>query len=98
MVISSAQEYVEFFINLKMGNEVSLLRFINNERMVLKQKLKNKINEKMTLKQKLKNKINEKEPIEQGINILESIIKEISENGEPKVLSKYQTSDERNHG
>ncbi|ARS64335.1 hypothetical protein NMSP_0714 [Candidatus Nitrosomarinus catalina] len=84
MVISSAQEYVEFFINLNMGNEVSLLRFINNE--------------KMTLKQKLKNKINEKEPIEQGINILESIIKEISENGEPKVLSKYQTSDERNHG
>ena len=84
MVISSAQEYVEFFINLNMGNEVSLLRFINNE--------------KMTLKQKLKNKINEKEPIEQGINILESIIKEISENGEPKVLSKYQTSDERNYG
>jgi hypothetical protein len=84
MAISSAQEYVEFFINLNMGNEVSLLRFINNE--------------KMTLKQKLKNKINEKEPIEKGINILESIIKEISENGEPKVLSKYQTSDERNHG
>ena len=84
MAISSAQEYVEFFINLNMGNEVSLLRFINNE--------------KMTLKQKLKNKINEKEPIEKGISILESIIKEISENGEPKVLSKYQTSDERNHG
>ena len=84
MVISSAQEYVKFFINLNMGNEVSLLRFINNE--------------KMTLKQKLKNKINEKEPIEKGISILESIIKEISENGEPKVLSKYQTSNERNHG
>ena len=84
MVISSAQEYVEFFINLNMGNEVSLLQFINNE--------------KMTLKQKLKNKINEKEPIEKGISILESIIKEISENGEPKVLSKYQTSNERNHG
>ena len=84
MAISSAQEYVKFFINLNMGNEVSLLRFINNE--------------KMTLKQKLKNKINEKEPIENGINILESIIKEISENGEPKVLSKYQTSNERNHG
>ncbi len=84
MVISSAQEYVEFFINLNMGNEVSLLRFINNE--------------KMTLKQKLKNKINEKESIEKGINILESIIKEISENGEPKVLSKYQISNERKHG
>ena len=84
MVISSAQKYVQFFINLNMGNEVSLLRFINNE--------------KMTLKQKLKNKINEKEPIEKGINILEYIIKEISENGEPKVLSKYQISNERKHG
>jgi len=84
MVISSAQEYVEFFINLNMGNEVSLLRFVNNERMVLKQKLKNKINEK--------------EPIEKGIKILESIIKEISENGETKVLTKYQTSDEKNYG
>ena len=84
MVISSAQEYVEFFINLNMGNEVSLLRFVNNERMVLKQKLKNKINEK--------------EPIENGSKILESIIKEISVNGETKVLTKYQTSDEKNYG
>ena len=84
MVISSAQEYVEFFINLNMGNEVSLLRFANNEKMVLKQKLKNKINEK--------------EPIENGIDILESIIKEISINGEPKVLSKYQISNEKNYG
>ncbi len=84
MVIRSSQEYIEFFINLNMGNEVSLLRFVNNERMVLKQKLKNKINEK--------------EPIEKGIKILESIIKEISENGETKVLTKYQTSDEKNYG
>ena len=84
MVISSAQEYVEFFINLNMGNEVSLLRFVNNEKMVLKQKLKNKINEK--------------EPIEKGIDILESIIKEISIKGEPHVLSKYQMSDEKKYG
>ena len=84
MVISSAQEYVEFFINLNMGNEVSLLRFANNE--------------KMALKQKLKNKINEKEPIEKGINILESIINEISTNGEPQVLSKYQMLDEKKYG
>ena len=84
MVISSAQEYVEFFINLNMGNEVSLLRFANNEKMVLKQKLKNKINEK--------------EPIENGIDILESIIKEISINGEPQVIIKYQISDEKNYG
>ena len=46
----------------------------------------------------LKNKINEKEPIENGIDILESIIKEISINGEPQVLSKYQISDEKNYG
>jgi hypothetical protein len=52
----------------------------------------------MVLKQKLKNKINEKKPIEKGIDILESIIKEISEDGEPKVLTKYQISDEQNHG
>ena len=77
MVISSAQEYVEFFINLKMGNEVSLLRFVNNERMVLKGKLQNKINEK--------------EPLKKGIMILEGLIKEIGENGESVVLQKYQT-------
>ena len=39
-----------------------------------------------------------KKPIEKGINILESIIKEISINGEPQVLSKYQISDEKNYG
>jgi len=81
MAISSAKEYVEFFINLNMGKEVSLLRFVNNERMVLKQKLKNKINEK--------------EPIEKGIKILETIIKEISDNGEVKVLTKYQTKNDK---
>ena len=46
MAIDSAKEYVDFFINLNMGNEVSLLSFANNEKMVLKQKLKNKINQK----------------------------------------------------
>ncbi|WP_067960200.1 hypothetical protein [Nitrosopumilus sp. Nsub] len=81
MAINSEKEYVEFFINLNMGEKVTLLSFVNNERMVLKQKLKNKINQK--------------EPIQKGIVILESIIKEISENGESKILAKYQTSDER---
>ena len=84
MGIKTTEEYVDFFINLNMGKEVSLISFVNNERMVLKQKLKNKINEK--------------KPIEKGIDILESIIKEISEDGEPKVLTKYQISDEQNHG
>jgi hypothetical protein len=53
-----------------------LLSFVNNERMVLKQKLQNKINEK--------------EPIKKGIIILEGLIKEISENKELVVLEKYQ--------
>ena len=76
MVIKSTEEYVEFFINLNMGKEVSLLSFVNNERMVLKQKLQNKINEK--------------EPIKKGIIILEGLIKEIGENKELAVLEKYQ--------
>jgi hypothetical protein len=76
VVIKTTEEYVEFFINLNMGKEVSLLSFVNNERMVLKQKLQNKINEK--------------EPIKKGIIILEGLIKEISENKELVVLEKYQ--------
>ena len=76
MVIKTTEEYVDFFINLNMGKEVTLLSFVNNERMVLKQKLQNKINEK--------------EPIKKGIIILEGLIKEISENRELAVLKKYQ--------
>ncbi len=84
MAIDSAKEYVDFFINLNMGNEVSLLSFANNEKMVLKQKLKNKINQK--------------EPIEKAISSLEIIIKEISEKGETEVLAKYQELDEKDNG
>jgi len=84
MAIDSAKEYVDFFINLNMGNEVSLLSFANNEKMVLKQKLKNKINQK--------------EPIEKAISSLEIIIKEISEKGEAVVLAKYQELDEKDNG
>ena len=76
MVIKTTEEYVDFFINLNMGKEVTLLSFVNNERMVLKQKLQNKINEK--------------EPIKKGIIILEGLIKEIGENKELTVLEKYQ--------
>ncbi len=76
MAINTTEEYVDFFINLNMGGKVSLLSFVNNERMVLKQKLENKINKK--------------EPIKKGINILEGLISEIAENGETKVLKKYQ--------
>jgi hypothetical protein len=76
MVIDTVDEYVDFFINLNMGKEVSLLSFVNNERMVLKQKLENKTNQK--------------EPIKKGIYILEGLITEIAENGESEVLKKYQ--------
>ena len=75
MVIKTTEEYVDFFINLNMGKEVTLLSFVNNERMVLKQKLQNNINEK--------------EPIKKGIIILEGLIKEIGENKELAVLEKY---------
>ena len=84
MAIDSAKQYVDFFINLNMGNEVSLLSFANNEKMVLKQKLKNKINQK--------------EPIEKAISSLEIIIKEISKKGEAQVLAKYQELDEKDNG
>ena len=61
-----------------MGEKVSLLSFVNNERMVLKQKLENKSNQK--------------EPIKKGIGILEGLISEISKIGEIEVLKKYQNN------
>ena len=76
MGIQSASEYVDFFINLHMGENVSLLSFVNNEKLVLKQKLKNKDMEK--------------EPIKKGIEILEKLVKEINEIGEKAVLERYQ--------
>ena len=76
MAIKTTEEYVDFFINLNMGKEVTLLSFVNNERMVLKQKLQNKINEK--------------EPIKKGIIILEGLIKEIGENSQMAILDKYR--------
>jgi hypothetical protein len=76
VVIKTTEEYVDFFINLNMGEEVTLLSFVNNERMVLKQKLQNKINEK--------------EPIKKGIVILEGLIKEIGENTQITILEKYR--------
>ncbi|MGY5149094.1 MAG: hypothetical protein ACW9W3_03440 [Candidatus Nitrosopumilus sp. bin_68KS] len=76
MGITSPSEYVDFFINLNMGENVSLLSFINNEKNVLKKNLD------------LKNI--SKEPIKKGIEILELLVKEINENGEKAVLEKYQ--------
>ncbi len=76
MAIKSTEEYIDFFVNLNMGENVPLLSFVNNERMVLKQKLEYKNLQK--------------EPIEKGIKILEDLVIEISKSGEKKVLEKYQ--------
>ena len=76
MGIGSAAEYVDFFINLNMGKDVTLIRFVNNEKLVLKQKLENKNIPK--------------EPLKKGIEILEQLAKEISDRGQDKVIEKYQ--------
>lgn len=76
MGIQSALEYVDFFINLNMGENVSLLSFVNNEKIVLKQKLEYKNLEK--------------EPIKKGVEILEELAREINKIGEKAVLEKYQ--------
>ena len=76
MGIASAEEYIDFFINLNMGENVPLISFVNNEKMVLKQKLENKNIPK--------------EPLKKGIEILEQLTKEISEMGQDKVIEKYQ--------
>ena len=75
MAIKSTEEYIDFFINLNMGENVPLLSFVNNERMVLKQKLEYKNLEK--------------EPIKKGIEILEKLVTEISEMGQKAVIEKY---------
>ena len=76
MGIKSIEEYVDFFVNLNMGENVPLLSFVNNEKLVLKQKLRYKSLEK--------------EPIQKGIKILENLAVEISEIGEEEVLKKYK--------
>lgn len=76
MGIQSATEYVNFYINLNMGEGVNLLRFVNDEKRILKLKLENKNNKK--------------ELIKKGIEILEELVKEINEIGENEVLTKYQ--------
>ena len=75
MGIRKISDYVQFFINLDMGDSVSLVSFVNNEKMVLKHKLQNK---------EIK-----KESILDGLKILEELTSEIQTNGEKLVLEKY---------
>ncbi len=76
MGIQSRTEYVNFFINLNMGEGTNLLNFLNNEKRILKLKLGNKSIEK--------------EPLKNGIKILEELVKEINDHGEKSVLEKYE--------
>ena len=78
MGIRTLADYVTFFINLKMGRSVTLLSFVNNEKLILKNKLKNK-----DIK---------KEPIVQALKILEELSIEIKSKGELEVLKKYGCS------
>ncbi len=75
MGIRTISDYVQFFINLNMGESVSFLSFVNNE--------------KITLKHKLQNKEIKREYILDGLKILDELISEIQTIGEKFVLEKY---------
>jgi hypothetical protein len=63
-----------------MGDGTNLLRFVNDEKRIIKLKLENKNNKKELLRK--------------GIEILEGLVKEINEIGEKEVLIKYQKTTE----
>ena len=75
MGIRTISDYVQFFINLNMGESVSFWSFVNNE--------------KITLKHKLQNKEIKREHILDGLKILDELISEIQTIGEKFVLEKY---------
>jgi len=75
MGIRTISDYVQFFINLNMGESVSFLSFVNNER--------------LTLKHKLQNKEIKREYILDGLKILDKLISEVQTVGEKLVLEKY---------
>lgn len=75
MGIRTVSDYVKFYMSLEMGQDVSLLSFINNEKRILRGKLENK-------------NLN-KEKIQAGIEILNNIIEEIKSSGEQEVLRKH---------
>jgi hypothetical protein len=75
MGINTIQDYVKFYLDLKIINSIPFLNFVNNE--------------KMTLKHKLENKKSNKESIEKGIRILEELAEEIKNMGETYILEKY---------
>ena len=77
MGIRTPSDYVKFFMDLKMGSSVSLLSFVNNE--------------KLTLKHKLQNQEFKKEVILECLKSLDELSLKIKENGEKWVLGEYQS-------
>ena len=75
MVITTEEEYVKFFQDLKMGSDVTLYSFLSNEKRVMKAKLENKNSDK--------------EKIQAGIEILDKLIYEINKFGEKEVIEKH---------
>lgn len=75
MGIRTVSEYVQFYLGLGMQNSISLLSFVNNEKLILKHKLENK---------RL-----EKEPILHGLELLAELADEINTLGESAILEKY---------
>ncbi|RNJ75190.1 MAG: hypothetical protein EB828_05560 [Nitrosopumilus sp. D6] len=75
--LQSARQYVDFFLGLDMG-DVRLLDFIHNERMALKQRLKYKdVDHKA---------------IDCAISVLETLAKEIKNDGENIVIARHASN------
>lgn len=77
MGIKTNADYVKFYIDLGIQNRISFLRFIQNEKLVLKNKLES---------QRV-----DKNSILNGIQILENLTKEINTVGEHVVIKKYES-------
>lgn len=75
MGIKTVSEYVQFYVGLDMRDSIGLLSFVNNEKLVLKNKLENKNLER--------------ESILHGIELLDDLTSEIHNLGESAVLEKY---------
>lgn len=75
MGIRTVSEYVKFYLGLNMQSSISLSSFVYNEKLVLKNKLENKVLAK--------------ESILQGIQLLDELLSEINNVGEQTVLEKY---------
>lgn len=74
MSLQSAEQYVDFFLGLDMG-DVRLLDFVNNER--------------MALKQRLRYKDVDRKAVDCAIGVLERLAREVRDDGEEAVIARY---------